>query len=80
LNPSTWSDVHATFVTTSEESGGHWKVHKHMDDQWEMKYSLERPVSDLRFSVMTTPGRHLGVFPETASLGLAGGLIHPMGR
>lgn len=81
LASSAWSDVHATFVSTGEESGGHWKVHKQMDDHWEMKYSLERPVYDLRFNVMTTPGRHLGVFPETAAhWDWMAGLIQSAGR
>ena len=81
LTSSAWSDVHGTFVSTGEESGGHWKVHKQMDDHWEMKYSLERPVHDLRFKVMTTPGRHLGVFPETAAhWDWMAGLIHSARR
>ncbi|NTW08780.1 MAG: class I SAM-dependent rRNA methyltransferase, partial [Anaerolineaceae bacterium] len=41
----------------------------------------EHPVHDLRFSVMTTPGRHLGVFPETAAhWDWMAGLIQSAGR
>lgn len=71
-----WSSAHAVFQSSGEESGGHWVIKKKMPDQWEMSYPLPgQPTSDLdlepgiartglRFTVMTTPGRHLGVFPE----------------
>lgn len=59
-----WDAAHAVFQPTAEESGGHWDFKKRVDEKWEMKYDL--PSSQLRFSVMTTPGRHLGVFPEVA--------------
>jgi 23S rRNA (cytosine1962-C5)-methyltransferase len=67
LPPSVWQDVHAVFQPTSEESGGHWKFEKKIDEKWVMRYPLEEIGSDLQFFVMTTPGRHLGVFPETAA-------------
>ncbi len=60
-----WDAAHAVFQPTAEESGGHWDFKKRVDEKWEMKYDL--PPSQLRFSVMTTPGRHLGVFPEVAA-------------
>jgi 23S rRNA (cytosine1962-C5)-methyltransferase len=56
-----WRDVHGVFQPTSEESGGHWDLRKKIDDKWIMGYK------DLKFWVMTTPGRHLGVFPEVAA-------------
>jgi 23S rRNA (cytosine1962-C5)-methyltransferase len=56
-----WAAVHAIFQPTGEESGGHWNVQKNIPERWQMRYG------DLRFWVMTTPGRHLGVFPETAA-------------
>ena len=74
-----WDSAHAVFHPTAEESGGHWLEKKKLPEKWEMKYSLtpsplpqgegraERGVRTLRFWTMTTPGRHLGVFPEVAS-------------
>jgi 23S rRNA (cytosine1962-C5)-methyltransferase len=56
-----WDAAHAVFQPTAEESGGHWVAKKKMEERWEMRYG------DLRFWAMTTPGRHLGVFPEVAS-------------
>lgn len=58
---SAWADVHGVFQPTREESGGHWQFKKQVPDKWVMTYR------DLKFWVMTTPGRHLGVFPEVAS-------------
>jgi 23S rRNA (cytosine1962-C5)-methyltransferase len=69
-----WDAAHAVFQPTAEESGGHWIEKKKLPDKWEMKYpfalvSSEKglEMKELTFSVMTTPGRHLGVFPEVAS-------------
>ncbi len=78
LPASTWSNAHAVFQPTAEESGGHWIEKKKLPEKWEMKYPLAptppplskgegQGLKDLKFSVMTTPGRHLGVFPEVAS-------------
>ena len=75
-----WDAAHAVFQPTAEESGGHWDFKKRVDEKWEMSYPLTPLLSPhfqkdenggrkggiLRFSVMTTPGRHLGVFPEVA--------------
>ncbi len=78
-----WKQAHAVFVPTGEESGGHWDFKKKMEERWEMHYPLtpapsptrtERSASgdeagrgELKFWAMTTPGRHLGVFPEVAA-------------
>jgi 23S rRNA (cytosine1962-C5)-methyltransferase len=73
-----WEAAHAVFQPTAEESGGHWIEKKKLPDKWEMKYPLAltptplpkgegHGMRELTFSVMTTPGRHLGVFPEVAS-------------
>ncbi len=70
---SEWKNAHAVFQPSGEESGGHWDVKKKMDEQWEMQYALTPSPSPqgrgglLRFKAMTTPGRHLGVFPEVAA-------------
>jgi 23S rRNA (cytosine1962-C5)-methyltransferase len=61
-----WDAAHAVFQPTAEESGGHWLEKKKLPDKWEMKYPLPNS-GELKFEVMTTPGRHLGVFPEVAS-------------
>jgi 23S rRNA (cytosine1962-C5)-methyltransferase len=71
-----WQTAHAYFEPSGEESGGHWVWKKPGATKWEMRYPLSLPpspldvasgVRDLRFTAMTTPGRHLGVFPECAA-------------
>jgi 23S rRNA (cytosine1962-C5)-methyltransferase len=73
LPRSEWSGAHAHFKPTGEESGGHWDIRRQLPEKWEMTYPLRAAagrdaasLTTLRFSVMTTPGRHLGVFPEAA--------------
>lgn len=71
LPPSHWREADAIFHPTGEESGGHWEARRQMASRWEMSYPLPtvagRPASPpLRFYAMTTPGRHLGVFPEAS--------------
>jgi len=61
-----WKNADAVFISTGEESGGHWDFKKKMDEQWTMHYPLPHSKNGLTFKVMTTPGRHLGVFPEVA--------------
>nr|ALS90682.1 TIGR00095: RNA methyltransferase, RsmD [uncultured bacterium] len=65
-----WKQAHAVFQPTGEESGGHWDFKKKMEEKWEMRYILDPSLvtkGELKFWVMTTPGRHLGVFPEVAT-------------
>jgi 23S rRNA (cytosine1962-C5)-methyltransferase len=65
-----WTQAHAIFQPTGEESGGHWDFKKKVDEKWEMRYILDPSQvekGELKFWVMTTPGRHLGVFPEVAA-------------
>ncbi|RPI90512.1 MAG: class I SAM-dependent rRNA methyltransferase [Chloroflexi bacterium] len=62
-----WKQAHAVFQPTGEESGGHWDFKKKVDEQWNLSYPLPHTGTGLRFKVMTTPGRHLGVFPEVAA-------------
>ena len=66
LPASEWNNVHAVFQPSGEESGGHWDFKKRVDEKWIMSYPLPQ-LSEIKFSAMTTPGRHLGVFPEVAS-------------
>jgi 23S rRNA (cytosine1962-C5)-methyltransferase len=67
-----WNNAHAVFVPTGEESGGHWDFKKKVEERWEMRYTLSPNPSpskraELKFWTMTTPGRHVGVFPEVAA-------------
>src|SRR6266545_4433267 len=65
-----WKQAHAIFQPTGEESGGHWDFKKKVQEKWEMRYILDPSLvekGELRFWAMTTPGRHLGVFPEVAA-------------
>jgi len=65
-----WKQAHATFQPTGEESGGHWDFKKKIEEKWEMRYILDPALvekGELKFWAMTTPGRHLGVFPEVAA-------------
>jgi 23S rRNA (cytosine1962-C5)-methyltransferase len=65
-----WKQAHAVFVPTGEESGGHWDFKKKVEEKWEMRYILDPSHiqrGEMKFWVMTTPGRHLGVFPEVAA-------------
>lgn len=72
---SEWKNADATFIPSGEESGGHWKFNKPVDEKWQMKYPPLSPhflenggmKDGLKFWTMTTPGRHLGVFPEVAA-------------
>ena len=66
LPASEWNNAHAVFQPSGEESGGHWDFKKKVDEEWVMSYPLPQ-LTELKFSAMTTPGRHLGVFPEVAS-------------
>ncbi len=74
LPQSEWDRAAAHFRPSGEESGGHWDFKRKVADKWELSYPLDlAPVGaslfdgQLRFWVMTTPGRHLGLFPEAAA-------------
>lgn len=64
---SEWMNADAVFIPSGEESGGHWDFKKRVDEQWDMNYPLPLSPEGITFKVMTTPGRHLGVFPEVAA-------------
>ena len=73
-----WQAAHATFQPSGEESGGRWVFRKKVPAQWVLSYPFNNEAisnpsigdpqvkKELRFAVMTSPGRHLGVFPECA--------------
>ncbi len=69
LNESAWREAHAFFEPSAEESGGHWISRRPMQDKWQMRYPLPSGTGphELQFWAMTTPGRHLGLFPEVAA-------------
>lgn len=67
LKEDEWKKADAVFMPTGEESGGHWDFRKRVDEQWTLHYPLPLSNKSLSFKVMTTPGRHLGVFPEVAA-------------
>jgi len=74
LPESAWREVHGVFQPTSEESGGHWALKKKVAERWQMSYTprfvLQNGSTEggqIKFWAMTTPGRHLGVFPEVAA-------------
>jgi 23S rRNA (cytosine1962-C5)-methyltransferase len=74
LSGKDWEQAHAVFQPTREESGGHWQFKKKVAERWEMRYALDLTPDpsperrgELMFWAMTTPGRHLGVFPECAA-------------
>ncbi len=75
LPKSEWAAAHAAFQSTGEESGGHWVFNHKIVARWEMAYG------PIRFWAMTTPGRHLGVFPEAAAhWDYLAGLLQKAGR
>jgi 23S rRNA (cytosine1962-C5)-methyltransferase len=55
-----WSEAHAIFHPTQEESGGHWEFLKPIPANICLTYK------GLSFNVTTGNTRHLGVFPEQA--------------
>lgn len=75
LPAAEWQRAHAVFRPSGEESGGHWDLKRQLASRWEMSFPLGQAAGTasapqpaaLRFWAMTTPGRHLGVFPEAAS-------------
>lgn len=81
-----WQAAYAVFQPSGEESGGHWEFYRKVADGWEMRYALTPAPSpigrgELRFIAQTTPGRHLGVFPECAAhWDWMNGLIATAGR
>jgi 23S rRNA (cytosine1962-C5)-methyltransferase len=67
-----WQNAHAFFNPSGEESGGHWAFKKPVERKWELSYPLgvksgQEKNGRVKFSAMTTSGRHLGVFPECAA-------------
>ena len=67
LKENEWRNADAVFAPSGEESGGHWDFKKKVEEQWTLHYPFPLTNNNLSFKVMTTPGRHLGVFPEVAA-------------
>ena len=56
-----WLAADGMFQPSGEESGGNWHFTHQVPDRWVMNYGK------LKFWAQTTPGRHLGIFPEGAA-------------
>jgi 23S rRNA (cytosine1962-C5)-methyltransferase len=61
LPASAWQAVHARFIPSPEENGGHWERLRDGPDRWQMEYK------GVRFWVQLGASRHTGVFPEQAA-------------
>jgi 23S rRNA (cytosine1962-C5)-methyltransferase len=60
LTQKSWQNADADFISTGEESGGHWGFRKSIPETWPMTYR------GLTFLARPSNSRHLGVFPEQA--------------
>lgn len=56
-----WEQAQAEFKPGPGENGGNWVTHAILPDRWEMRYK------NLRFWVMLSGSRQVGVFPEQAT-------------
>jgi len=75
LPEAEWQQAHAIFHPGAEESGGHWERKQRLPESWTLRYGI------LRFEVMLTASRHIGVFPEQAcSWDWLAGLIRAAAR
>jgi len=55
-----WEKASAEFIPSAEENGGHWKIVKKVPESWVIRYR------GLRFKIMFSNSKHLGIFPEQA--------------
>ena len=62
LAEKSWAGAHAEFLPTSDESGGAWHFNRQLDPAWVLGYK------GLHFYAQLTNSRHMGFFPEQASL------------
>ncbi|WP_303774154.1 class I SAM-dependent methyltransferase [Anaerolinea thermophila] len=53
-----WKDIHARFVPSPEENGGHWEKIRLIPERWYIQYK------NLKFWLQMGGSKHLGVFPE----------------
>jgi 23S rRNA (cytosine1962-C5)-methyltransferase len=61
LSQEEWDKADAIFLSSSEESGGHWKYLRPVEDAWKIRYK------SLNFWARTSNSRHIGFFPEQSS-------------
>jgi 23S rRNA (cytosine1962-C5)-methyltransferase len=59
--PAEWSRANAEFKPGPGENGGNWVKGKEMPDRWSMQYG------NLKFWLMLSGSRQVGVFPEQAT-------------
>lgn len=61
LSQKEWDRADAEFKPSPEENGGHWTYRRDLPERWLIQYN------GLKFWVMTSASRHLGIFPEQAA-------------
>jgi 23S rRNA (cytosine1962-C5)-methyltransferase len=61
LNERDWNNAQGRFVSSNEESGGHWSFRTQVPETWSMRYG------GMTFRAKPSNSRHLGVFPEQAA-------------
>jgi 23S rRNA (cytosine1962-C5)-methyltransferase len=61
LSTAEWESAHAVFQPTSKDGSGQWRLDRHIDRPWTMRYR------GMRFQAQVTDSRHVGVFPENAT-------------
>ena len=60
MNIEEWGKASAEFIPSAEENGGHWKITKKVPESWNIRYR------GLKFKIMFSNSKHLGIFPEQA--------------
>ncbi len=58
LSESEWQKADATYVSSSEEMGGHWVNNHNIPSRWDIK------MQNLRCLVQLSSSRHIGIFPD----------------
>ena len=60
MSADEWAQAAAEFIPSAEENGGHWKIVKRVPESWNIRYR------GLKFKIMFSNSKHLGIFPEQA--------------
>jgi len=61
LKPEVWNDVHAVYKQSTSGRGG-WVIKKKLPEDWTMEWQ------NLHFILKPTGFKHIGIFPEQATL------------
>ena len=62
---SEWKNADAVFISTGEESGGHWDFKRKVEERWEMRYELD-------FSLTPVPSPLRSASGDTSPTGRGG--------